>query len=129
MFYINGWRPSGGTVIKSTDEAAPGKVWVPGWRRKLANCQGTWLSAVEGECIGLGDLVAYYAVQTTTHGFATVAKSVVVLKENQDKAAGRRGARARRNTEGSEGRGAGEDTDSEDIKTWGYDSSGRAGFG
>jgi len=106
-----------GAVIKSTDEAAPGKVWVPGWRRKLANCQGTWLSAVEGECIGLGDLVAYYAVQTTTHGFATVAKSVVVLKENQDKAAGRRGARARRITEGSEGRGAGEDTDSEDELT------------
>merc|ERR1719431_1537217 len=43
--------------------------------------------------------------------------SVVVLKENQDKAAGRRGARARRITEGSEGRGAGEDTDSEDELT------------
>jgi len=106
-----------GAVIKSTEEAAPGKVWVPGWRRKLANCQGTWLSAVEGECIGLGDLVAYYAVQGAAHGFSTAAKSVVVLKENQDKAAGRKAARPRRSTEGSEGRGGGEDTDSEDELT------------
>merc|ERR1719470_626054 len=48
-----------GAVLKVREDSQD-KVFVPGWKRQLANSSGTWLSTMSGECIGLGDLVAYY---------------------------------------------------------------------
>ena len=69
-----------GAVAKSREDAVS-EVWLPGWRRKLANRPGTWLSAVDGECIGIGDVVAYYTSSQSRLGFSAVGRNVAVLKE------------------------------------------------
>merc|ERR1719430_1009078 len=69
-----------GAVAKSREDAVA-EVWLPGWRRKLANRPGTWLSAVDGECIGIGDVVAYYTSSQSRLGFSAVGRNVAVLKE------------------------------------------------
>ena len=77
-----------GAVAKSREDAVS-KVWLPGWRRKLANRPGTWLSAVDGECIGIGDVVAYYTSSQSRLGFSAVGRNVAVLKEGGSLFAGR----------------------------------------
>ena len=77
-----------GAVAKSREDAVS-EVWLPGWRRKLANRPGTWLSAVDGECIGIGDVVAYYTSSQSRLGFSAVGRNVAVLKEGGSLLAGR----------------------------------------
>merc|ERR1719193_845566 len=81
-----------GAVLKVREDSED-KVFVPGWKRQLANSSGTWLSTMSGDCIGLGDLVAYY---------------VMVLKESQE--VKKQGVRRRQSTERSEGAKYGNDT-------------------
>ena len=73
-----------GAVVKVREDSAD-KVFVPGWQRQMSTNTGTWLSTLSGECIGLGDLVAYY-VDTLDNkpGFSAVGKNVMVLKESQE---------------------------------------------
>ena len=73
-----------GAVVKVREDSAD-KVFIPGWQRQLTSSTGTWLSTMSGECIGLGDLVAYYVdTQEARPGFAAVGKNVMVLKESQE---------------------------------------------
>jgi len=89
-----------GAVLQVREDSHD-KVFVPGWQRQLANNPGKWLSTVSGECIGLGDLVAYYVdTQETKPDFSAVGKNVMVLKECQDEGKGRR---RRQSTERSAG--------------------------
>jgi len=89
-----------GAVLQVREDSQD-KVFVPGWQRQLANNPGKWLSTVSGECIGLGDLVAYYVdTQETKPDFSAVGKNVMVLKECQDEGKGRR---RRQSTERSAG--------------------------
>jgi len=90
-----------GAVLQVREDSQD-KVFVPGWQRQLANTTGKWLSTVSGECIGLGDLVAYYLdTQETRSDFSAVGKNVMVLKECEDEEKGRR--RRRQSTERSAG--------------------------
>merc|ERR1719234_249953 len=83
-----------GAVVKSREDEIA-EVWLPGWRRKLANRPGTWLSAVDGECIGVGDIVAFYtAASEVRKGFSAVGRNVAVLKESE----GQKAVRSRRST-------------------------------
>jgi len=83
-----------GAVIRLRDsEDSPDRVWVPGWRRKLANSPGVWLNTLDGDFIGKGDLVAYYVSQEVKEGFTAVGRSATVLKECQEK--GKNGRRKR----------------------------------
>ena len=77
-----------GAVVKSREDEVA-EVWLPGWRRKLANRPGTWLSAVDGECIGVGDIVAFYTSSEARKGFSAVGRNVAVLKESEGHKAGR----------------------------------------
>merc|ERR1719397_299475 len=77
-----------GAVVKSREDEVA-EVWLPGWRRKLANRPGTWLSAVDGECIGVGDIVAFYTGSEVRKGFSAVGRNVAVLKESEGQKAGR----------------------------------------
>merc|ERR1719402_808966 len=78
-----------GAVVKSREDEVA-EVWLPGWRRKLANRPGTWLSAVDGECIGVGDIVAFYTAGSEVRkGFSAVGRNVAVLKESEGQKAGR----------------------------------------
>ena len=77
-----------GAVVKSREDEVA-EVWLPGWRRKLANRPGTWLSAVDGECIGVGDIVAFYTSSEVRKGFSAVGRNVAVLKESEGQKAGR----------------------------------------
>merc|ERR1719420_1585901 len=98
-----------GAVLKVREDSED-KVFVPGWKRQLSNSSGTWLSTMSGECIGLGDLVAYYVdLQDIRPGYTAVGKNVMVLKESQEvkKPDGRR---RRQSTERSEGAKYGVDT-------------------
>ena len=70
-----------GAVAKSREDAVS-EVWLPGWRRKLANRPGTWLSTVDGECIGIRDVVAFYTSSQSRPGFSAVGRNVAVLKES-----------------------------------------------
>jgi len=90
-----------GAVLKVRDDCND-KVFIPGWKRQLSNSSGLWLSSLSGECIGLGDLVAYY-VDTVERrpGFTAVGKNVMVLKENGGDVQQRR--RRRKSTEASAG--------------------------
>eukprot|EP00092_Neocalanus_flemingeri_P010737 GFUD01011566.1.p1 GENE.GFUD01011566.1~~GFUD01011566.1.p1 ORF type:complete len:1082 (+),score=307.60 GFUD01011566.1:76-3246(+) len=73
-----------GAVLKVREDSQD-KVFVPGWKRQLANSSGTWLSTLSGECIGQGDLVAYYVdTQDVRTGYTAVGKNVMVLKESQE---------------------------------------------
>jgi len=73
-----------GAVLKVREDSQD-KVFVPGWKRQLANSSGVWLSTMSGECIGLGDLVAYYVdIQDLRAGYTAVGKNVMVLKESQE---------------------------------------------
>ena len=73
-----------GAVVKVREDSAD-KVFIPGWQRQLTSSTGTWLSTMSGECIGLGDLVAYYVdTQEARPGFAAVGKNVMVLKESEE---------------------------------------------
>jgi len=72
-----------GAVLRVREDG-PDKVFVPGWMRQLANKPGTWLSTASGECIGLGDLVAYYVDSETKAGYTAVGKNVMVLKESKE---------------------------------------------
>jgi len=90
-----------GAVLKVREDTQD-KVFVPGWKRQLANSSGTWLSTMSGECIGLGDLVAYYVdMQEVRPGYTAVGKNVMVLKESQE--VKKQGGRRRLSTERSEG--------------------------
>jgi len=90
-----------GAVLQVREDSKD-KVFVPGWQRQLANTSGKWLSTVSGECIGLGDLVAYYVdTQETRPDFTAVGKNVMVLKECDDEEKG--GRRRRQSTERSAG--------------------------
>ena len=91
-----------GAVVKVREDSAD-KVFIPGWQRQLTSSTGTWLSTMSGECIGLGDLVAYYVdTMDNKPGFSAVGKNVMVLKESQEvKDKGRR--RRRQSTERSAG--------------------------
>merc|ERR550517_1815144 len=96
---VTGVRRNG--AVLQVREDSQDKVFVPGWQRQLANTPGKWLSTVSGECIGLGDLVAYYVdTQETKPDFSAVGKNVMVLKECQDEGKGRR---RRQSTERSAG--------------------------
>ena len=86
-----------GAVVKSREDEVA-EVWLPGWRRKLANRPGTWLSAVDGECIGVGDIVAFYTSSEVRKGFSAVGRNVAVLKESE----GQKTVRSRRSTSCSE---------------------------
>merc|ERR1719430_637752 len=77
-----------GAVVKSREDEVA-EVWLPGWRRKLANRPGTWLSTVDGECIGVGDIVAFYTSSEARKGFSAVGRNVALLKENEGQKAGR----------------------------------------
>jgi len=77
-----------GAVVKSREDEVA-EVWLPGWRRKLANRPGIWLSAVDGECIGVGDIVAFYTSSEVRKGFSSVGRNVAVLKESEGQKAGR----------------------------------------
>jgi len=77
-----------GAVVKSREDEVV-EVWLPGWRRKLANRPGTWLSTVDGECIGVGDIVAFYTSSEVRKGFSAVGRNVALLKENEGQKAGR----------------------------------------
>jgi len=64
---------------------------------------------MSGDCIGLGDLVAYYVdLLDIRPGYAAVGKNVMVLKENQE--VKKQGVRRRQSTERSEGAKYGNDT-------------------
>jgi len=98
-----------GAVLKVREDSED-KVFVPGWKRQLSNSSGTWLSTLSGECIGLGDLVAYYVdLQDIRPGYTAVGKNVMVLKESQE--VKKQDVRRRRqSTERSEGAKYGVDT-------------------
>jgi len=90
-----------GAVLQVREDSED-KVFVPGWQRQLANTSGKWLSTVSGECIGLGDLVAYYVdTQETRPDFSAVGKNVMVLKECEEEKG--KGRRRRQSTERSAG--------------------------
>ena len=59
-----------GTVVRVREDA-PDRVGVPGWRRRFANSTRLWLSSMDGEWVGLGDLVAYYGSQEERSGYST----------------------------------------------------------
>jgi len=84
-----------GAVLRVRDDG-PDKVFVPGWMRKLSNKAGTWLSTASGECIGLGDLVAYYVDTEVKSGYIAVGKNVMVLKESKEVEEEENGKRVRR---------------------------------
>jgi len=102
-------------AVLSVREDSQDKVFVPGWKRQLANSSGVWLSTMSGECIGQGDLVAYYVdIQDVRPGYAAVGKNVMVLKESEDvKMLG--GERRRKSTERSEGAKYGVDTTGDEM--------------
>jgi len=90
-----------GAVLKVRDDCND-KVFIPGWKRQLSNSSGLWLSSLSGECIGLGDLVAYYVDTVESRpGFTAVGKNVMVLKESGGDVHPRR--RRRKSTEVSAG--------------------------
>jgi len=90
-----------GAVLKVRDDCND-KVFIPGWKRQLSNSSGLWLSSLSGECIGLGDLVAYYVDTVESRpGFTAVGKNVMVLKESGEDVQRRR--RRRKSTEASAG--------------------------
>jgi len=94
-----------GAVLKVRDDSVD-KVFVPGWKRQLANSSGVWLSTMSGECIGLGDMVAYYVdTQDIRPGYTAVGKNVMVLKECQEllEKDDKQGRRRRKSTERSAG--------------------------
>merc|ERR1712121_158317 len=92
-----------GAVLKVREDSVD-KVFVPGWQRQMTNNDGMWLSTLSGECIGLGDLVAYYVVSHDTKpGYSAVGKNVMVLKECQDSKEKNKRRRHRQSTERSAG--------------------------
>merc|ERR1712142_1409103 len=98
-----------GAVLKVRDDCND-KVFIPGWKRQLSNSSGLWLSSLSGECIGLGDLVAYYVDTVESRpGFTAVGKNVMVLKESGEDVQRRR--RRRKSTEASAGADYHADTD------------------
>jgi len=105
-----------GAVLKVREDSQD-KVFVPGWKRQLANSSGVWLSTMSGECIGQGDLVAYYVdVQEARPGYAAVGKNVMVLKESQDVKMLGGGRRRRQSTERSDGAKYGNDTTGDEME-------------
>merc|ERR1719317_990983 len=104
-----------GAVLKVREDSED-KVFVPGWKRQLSNSSGTWLSTLSGECIGLGDLVAYYVdLQDIRPGYTAVGKNVMVLKESQE-VKKQDGRRRRQSTERSEGAKYGVDTTGDEAE-------------
>jgi len=117
-----------GAVLKVREDSLD-KVFVPGWMRQMSNSEGKWLSTLSGECIGMGDLVAYYLdTQETKPGYAAVGKNVMVLKESGDKVKGKESRRRRRRQSTELSAGAryevGGDTTEDEHKT-GTSSSSR----
>merc|ERR1719394_95074 len=104
-----------GRLLKVREDSVD-KVFVPGWQRQMTNNDGMWLSTLSGECIGLGDLVAYYVdTHDTKPGYSAVGKNVMVLKECQDTKEKNKRRRRRQSTERSAGARyeVGETTDDE----------------
>jgi len=92
-----------GAVLKVREDSVD-KVFVPGWQRQMTNNDGMWLSTLSGECIGLGDLVAYYVdTHDSKPGYSAVGKNVMVLKECQDSKEKNKRRRRRQSTERSAG--------------------------
>jgi len=83
-------------AVLQVREDGPDKVFVPGWMRKLSTKVGTWLSTASGECVGLGDLVAYYVDSEVKAGYSAVGKNVMVLKESKGAEEESEGKTARR---------------------------------
>merc|ERR1719402_1617021 len=103
-----------GAVLKVREDSED-KVFVPGWKRQLANSSGTWLSTMSGDCIGQGDLVAYYVdLLDIRPGYAVVGKNVMVLKESQEVKT--KGGRRRQSTERSDGAKYGNDTTGDEME-------------
>merc|ERR1719474_1171636 len=105
-----------GAILKVREDSSD-KVFVPGWQRQITTCDGKWLSTLSGECIGLGDLVAYYVdTQDIKPGYTTVGKNVMVLKECQEVTEKPKRRRRRQSTERSAGARyeVGETTDADD---------------
>merc|ERR1712114_85904 len=106
-----------GAILKVREDSSD-KVFVPGWQ--ITTCDGKWLSTLSGECIGLGDLVAYYVdTQDIKPGYTAVGKNVMVLKECQEVPNEKsRRRRRRQSTERSAGARyeVGETTDDEKPK-------------
>jgi len=107
-----------GAILKVREDSSD-KVFVPGWQRQITTCDGKWLSTLSGECIGLGDLVAYYVdTQDIKPGYTAVGKNVMVLKECQEVIEKPKRRRRRQSTERSAGARyeVGETTDADDEK-------------
>merc|ERR1712240_329458 len=96
-------------------EDSSDKVFVPGWQRQITTCDGKWLSTMSGECIGLGDLVAYYVdSQDMRPGYTAVGKNVMVLKESPD--VSKKVKRRHLSTERSEGAKYGTDSTGDEME-------------
>jgi len=81
-----------------------GKVFVPGWSKENIERSGVWLNTLNGDTIGLHDLVAYYIDTTETmDGFRAVGKNVFVLKNNEEATGGAATRRSRASVPMSEG--------------------------
>jgi len=92
-------------AVVSLREDSNEKVFIPGWKRILANSRRVWLSTENGECIGEGDIVAYYLDTEVRPGYNGVGKNVMVLKEKEAEEVKERSStrRRRKSTEMSAG--------------------------
>merc|ERR1719228_383281 len=66
-----------GAVIDIGDDL----VWIPGWRRQQTNCPRLSLSTLEGDLIGLGDLVSCLTSCESKEGFTAVGRNATVVKK------------------------------------------------
>lgn len=99
-----------GAVVKMRDDCLD-RVWVPGWKKRSSNSPRIWLSTLDGECIGQGDLVSWYVSQEVKEGFTAVGTSVTVLKECEKS---ERKIRRRKSSAASVGATEDEDPERED---------------
>merc|ERR1719209_2707701 len=91
-----------GAVVSVRDDSKE-KVFIPGWSRQTMAKNGTWLTTLTGDSIGMRDLIAYYLdTNLTVPGFTAVGKNVMVLKEHEEVESTRR-RRSRASLSMSEG--------------------------
>jgi len=73
-----------GAVVSVRDDSKE-KVFIPGWSKQTNNKQGTWLTTLTGDSIGMRDLIAYYIdTNVNMQGFTAVGKNIMVLKEYEE---------------------------------------------